>query len=76
MSEAGNSGSGMRVNITPRTWLGIAIAVVVIIFILQNRQPVEISLLTLQVSAPLWVVLLVVFLAGFVTRWLVSKRRE
>ena len=76
MSEAGNSGSGMRVNITPRTWLGIAIAVVAIIFILQNRQPVEISLLTLQVSATLWVVLLVVFLAGFVTRWLVSKRRE
>ena len=76
MSEAGNSGSGMRVNITPRTWLGIAIAVVAIIFILQNRQPVEISLMMLRVSAPLWITLTAVFLAGFATGWLVSKRRK
>jgi len=74
MSETGNSGSSF--NFTPRVWLGIAIAVVAIIFILQNRQPADISLVMLQVSAPLWVTLSAVFLAGFATGWLVSKRRK
>ena len=74
MSETGNSGSSFK--ITPRVWLGLAIAVVAIIFILQNRQPADISLVMLRVSSPLWVTLSAVFLAGFAAGWLVSKRRK
>ena len=74
MSETSNSGPS--INLTPRAWLGIVIAVVAIVFILQNREPAEISLMMLRVSAPLWITLTAVFLAGFATGWLVSKRRK
>ena len=61
---------------SPRTWVGVAIAVLVVAFILQNRQSVAIDLLVFTVEAPLWITLSIVFVAGLATCWLISRRRR
>ena len=61
---------------SPRTWVGIVIAILAIAFILQNRQSVAIQLLVFTMQAPQWITLSVVFLAGFVTCWLIARRRK
>ncbi len=70
----GNGQSGFRMS--PRAWVGLAIAIVSIAFIIQNRQEVEINLLLFTVSAPLYIVLSAVFLAGALTLWLIARRRR
>ena len=64
MSADGGKGRWQELAKNPRIWLGLAIAVLAIAFILQNRDSVQVDLLTFQFSAPQWVTLLVVFLAG------------
>ncbi len=59
----------------PRVWLGVVIAVVVIAFIVQNRDPVVSSLFTLNFTAPAWLTLTVVFVLGLLTGWLTARRR-
>ncbi|WP_323418413.1 hypothetical protein [Propionicimonas sp.] len=56
--------------------LGLLIAVLAVVFIAGNREPTEISLAVLRISAPLWVTLTGVFLAGLATGWLVARRRK
>ena len=72
--EGGDFWRGLATN--PRVWLGVVIAVLAIAFILQNRDSVQVDLLTFQFSAPQWVTLLVVFLAGLATGLLWSRRKR
>ncbi|MHA6523565.1 LapA family protein [Tessaracoccus sp. G1721] len=60
---------------SPRTWVGVAVAVLAGAFIVQNRQIVGIELLAFTFQAPLWITLSGVFLAGVATCWLISRRR-
>jgi uncharacterized integral membrane protein len=73
MSDTPKSGNGFLRS--PRTWVGVVIAVLAIAFILQNRQIVGIQVLALTFQAPLWITLTGVFLAGAATCWLISRRR-
>ncbi len=61
---------------SPRTWVGVTIAVLVAAFILQNRQTVGIELLMFTFKAPLWITLSAVFVAGVATCALISRRRK
>ena len=76
MSADGGKGRWQELAKNPRIWLGLAIAVLAIAFILQNRESVQVDLLTFQFSAPQWVTLLVVFLAGLATGLLWSRRKR
>lgn len=73
MTESTDDGKGLRV--PPRVWVGLAIAAVALIFILQNRQSVSIDFLLIALVAPLWTALTGVFAAGLATGWLVSRRK-
>ncbi len=73
MSENTKGGTGLQ--ISPRVWVGVAIAVVALAFILQNRQAVSINILLISLMAPLWTALVGVFAAGLATGWLVSRRK-
>ena len=44
-------------------------------FIAQNREPVTISLLAVRLSAPQWLTLTVLFLAGVATGFLLRGRK-
>lgn len=61
---------------SPRMWMGVAVAVLAVAFIVQNRQSVAIDLLMLTVSAPMYMALSGVFLAGLATCWLMTRRRK
>ena len=70
MSESPETGTNPVVRIlsrmTAKNWIAIAGAVVVLVFILQNRQRVRIELLFLDLNAPLWISLGAVLLMGWI----------
>lgn len=59
-----------------RTWAGIALAVLAVVFILQNRDTVTIQLFTVQLSSPQWLTFSVVFVLGLLSGFLGAKRRR
>ena len=76
MSVDSGNGRWQELAKNPRIWLGLGIAVLVVAFIVQNRDSVQLDLLTFQVSAPQWVALSVVFVAGLATGLLWSRRKR
>ncbi|HWK49740.1 MAG TPA: hypothetical protein VNR40_07620 [Steroidobacter sp.] len=48
-------------------WLAIALAVLAIAFIVQNRDAVSIDLFFISARLPLWICLALVFLAGWIS---------
>lgn len=67
------AGSG---GIPPRVWVGLAIALVVALFIALNRQETSISFIVLQATAPLWVALALAGLGGLVAGLMIGRRRH
>ncbi|MGV1034384.1 MAG: hypothetical protein ACOYBP_04085 [Microbacteriaceae bacterium] len=62
-----------------KRWLGVLIAVLVIIFVVQNglvTQSTTVYLFFWQMVWPNWVLMLVVFLAGWVVGSLLSRRKR
>lgn len=74
MSDNGTTRKGIE--ITPRMWVGAAITLIALAFIMQNRQAVAVNLLWVALAAPLWVVLTSVFVAGGATGWLMHRRTK
>lgn len=60
----------------PRLWLGLALAVIAVAFIVQNRDPVAINLFSLEVAAPQWLTLSVLFGFGLITGLLWGRRQR
>ena len=63
MSEFGQAAKPSK-KISGRGIIGIIIAVIAVIFMIQNTDDAQISLLMFDVTLPLWIVILVVFLLG------------
>jgi uncharacterized integral membrane protein len=61
--------------ISAKAVLWIVLAVLVLIFILQNTKEVRVDLLFWDVSTGLWLMLLVVFLIGLALGWLLARLR-
>ena len=62
-----------------RRWLGLLIALLAIIFVLQNglvTQSTTVNLFFWQMVWPNWLLLAVVFLAGMLVAWLLSRRKQ
>ncbi len=64
-----------RRSVEPSTWVGVALAVLAIAFVVQNRATVTIQLFWVQVGAPQWLVLLAIFVVGWAVGALVRHRR-
>lgn len=58
----------------PRQWAGLVVAVLAVAFVLMNREEIPISLFGVQVTGPAWIVLLLVFLTGWVVGVLTNRR--
>lgn len=63
-------------NRTWRSYAAIAIAIVVLIFIVQNSQDVAVDLIFSTTTAPLFFVLLITFVAGAAVGWLLPRVRN
>lgn len=63
-------------NIPARVWLALALLVIALVFILQNRASTNIGFFTLTISAPLWTVLVVSVAVGALIGALLRWRRK
>lgn len=79
MSDTGTKeSSGLSVggfDLTARRIIGLVIAVVALIFVFSNTGEVTLKWLWLNVSAPGWVMLLVLLLAGFAVGFMMGRKR-
>ncbi|MCG7524323.1 DUF1049 domain-containing protein [Streptomyces sp. OfavH-34-F] len=73
VSSSGRSGSGP---FTPARILVLVVAVLSIVFIVENTKDVEVRLLVPLVTAPLYVWLVVMFVAGMACGAYVFRRRS
>ncbi|MFC9979245.1 lipopolysaccharide assembly protein LapA domain-containing protein [Gordonia sp. NPDC127522] len=56
-------------------WIAIGLTVLAVVFIVQNRTTVRIDLFWVSVESPLWFILAVVFLVGWVVGVLAARGR-
>lgn len=57
-------------------WAGLVIAVLALVFVVMNRDRTAISLFWLDLSGPLWLILLIVFAVGWLVGVLTSRSRN
>ncbi|MFI5720637.1 lipopolysaccharide assembly protein LapA domain-containing protein [Nocardia sp. NPDC051750] len=55
-------------------WLAAILIVLAVVFIAQNRDRVDINFLLVTVTAPMWLVLLILFLVGALAGVLIRRR--
>lgn len=67
---------GAVVAFLKQRWLAIVLVLVAVVFILQNRGPVAIHLLWIELTSPMWMFLALLFLGGFVAGMLFKRRRK
>ena len=59
-----------------RRWLAVALIIVVIIFVVQNRTSAPIQLFTVQVSLPQWSILAIILAVGLLAGYLLGRVRR
>lgn len=59
----------------PRPIIALALVIVVVLFVLQNREPVQITVFALALTAPLWLFTLVCVAVGALIGHLAARRR-
>ncbi|MEU4311366.1 LapA family protein [Nocardia sp. NPDC024068] len=62
--------------ITLNQWLALVVTVLAVVFIFANRDRVDIEFLLVTVTSPMWLILLIMFLAGMVAGWLFRRSRR
>ena len=62
--------------VSPGQWAGLLITILAIVFVLMNREEIPISLFGVQITGPAWVLLLLVFLSGWLVGVLTTRRRH
>ncbi|GAC68780.1 lipopolysaccharide assembly protein LapA domain-containing protein [Gordonia soli] len=76
-APSSHAGPGARaLALVRRQWLPILLAVIAVVFIVQNRQRTRIDFLFLHVTTPLWLTLTIVCLIGVVIGWFARRRRR
>ncbi|WP_280269331.1 hypothetical protein [Nocardia wallacei] len=63
-----------RISITQ--WLAIVLTVLAVLFIVANRDRVEIDFLMITVRSPMWLILLVMFVVGWLAGILFRRVRR
>lgn len=70
---AGKSSALSKVSLPQ--WIALGLTVLAVVFIVQNRTTVRIDLFWVSVESPLWFILAVVFLVGWVVGVLAARGR-
>ena len=64
------------VGLLKRRWLTILLIIIAGFFIAQNRNRVSINLFWIELTSPLWIILLVLFLLGVAAGMITFRRRS
>lgn len=62
--------------ISPRQWVAIVLAILAIIFVAQNHHRVDINILTVTIRSPLWLILLIMFVVGWIVGLFTRRGRR
>ncbi|WP_280236891.1 hypothetical protein [Nocardia cyriacigeorgica] len=62
--------------VSPTQWVALVLTILAVVFILQNRTKVSIDILAVTITSPMWVILLFLFLVGWVAGVLTMRRRR
>jgi uncharacterized integral membrane protein len=72
---SGTSSKRRGSRFTPHQIIAIVLGLAALIFVFQNREETEIRFLNGTFQAPLWTVLLILLLIGFIMGWFLQRRR-
>lgn len=61
--------------ISPAQWVGLVLTALAIVFVLMNRDDIPINFFGIQITGPAWVILLLVFVAGWIVGVLTTRKR-
>ncbi|MFF2084532.1 hypothetical protein ACFVVM_12185 [Nocardia sp. NPDC058176] len=61
--------------VSPTQWVAIGLAVLAVVFVLENRAKVSVEILLITVQSPMWLILLAMFVIGWITGVLTTRRR-
>lgn len=73
MSDRETRGTAGIAGISYRTIAGLALALVVLLFVVLNRDETKISFIVFDARTDLWIALLLAALGGFVAGFLMSR---
>jgi len=73
--QAGPARKRQRPAVTAGRTVALGLAVVAVVFIVQNRNRVRISLFSIDVTAPIWLILTLMVLVGMAVGALLRGRR-
>ncbi|MFE7797692.1 hypothetical protein [Nocardia sp. NPDC057440] len=62
--------------ISPTQWVALAVTVVAVIFVAENRDKVSIEFLLITIRSPMWLILLTMFAVGWIAGVLTMRRRS
>ena len=71
----GNVERGRIAGLSYRTIAGIAIALLIVLFIVLNRDETDISFIVFTAETALWIALTLAAAGGFVAGFLIGRRR-
>ncbi|WP_024800592.1 hypothetical protein [Nocardia sp. BMG51109] len=62
--------------ISMNQWLAIVLTVLAVVFIVENRNRVDIEFLLITIRSPMWLILLVMFVVGWLAGMLARRVRR
>jgi uncharacterized integral membrane protein len=71
-----NQNRSLLTRISPTQWVALALTVLAVIFVAENRNKVSIEFLLITIWSPMWLILLVMFVVGWGTGVLTMRRRH
>ncbi|ORM31884.1 hypothetical protein [Williamsia sp. 1135] len=75
MTESSRRKTNVLAKVSPAGWAALALSIIAVIFVLQNRRSTNIQLFWITVDSPLWFTLLVVFAVGWLVGVLTMRGR-
>lgn len=61
--------------VSPTQWVAIGLAILAVVFVLENRAKVSVQILLITVQSPMWLILLAMFIVGWIAGVLTTRRR-
>ncbi|MGV9823766.1 LapA family protein [Nocardia xishanensis] len=62
--------------VSPTQWVALLLTVLAVLFVFDNRGKVTIEFLLISVQSPMWLILLVMFILGWITGVLTMRKRH
>ncbi|MCZ4550879.1 hypothetical protein [Gordonia rubripertincta] len=75
MTQSSRRKTNVFAKVSPAGWAAVALSIIAVIFVLQNRRSTNIQLFWITVDSPLWFTLLVVFAVGWLVGVLTMRGR-